>query len=65
VVNNKDMYKVNSEINPSMNIRQNSNLYQPSLNLATYKKGIYYFGINVHFPRLRTCSIIPNNLNQD
>lgn len=47
MVYNKDMYKVNLEINPSINIRHNPKLYQPSSNLATHKKGICYFGIKV------------------
>ena len=46
VINNKDLYKVNLEIH-SINTRQNSSLYQPSSNLTTYHKGIYYFGIKV------------------
>jgi len=64
VVNNKDMYKVNSEVNPSINIRQNSNVYQPSSNLATCKKGIYYFGIKVSNSRLSQIKNLSDNSRQ-
>jgi hypothetical protein len=40
VVNNKDKYKVNSEIHTIKKL-------QPSSNLATHQKGIYYFGVKV------------------
>lgn len=65
MINNKDHYKVNSEIH-STNTRQISNLHQSSSNLVTYKKG-YYFGNKVFNslpPIPKTCLIIPNNLNE-
>jgi hypothetical protein len=62
LVNNKDM--CNLEINPSINIRQNSNLYQPSSNLATYQKGIYYFGIRVFNSPLPQIKNLSNNIKQ-
>lgn len=46
VVKNKDRYKLNSEIH-NTNTRQNSNLYQPLSNLATYAKWTYYYSIEI------------------
>jgi hypothetical protein len=46
VVNNKNLFYVNSEIH-SINTRQNFNLYQPQANLTLYQKGAYYSGIKV------------------
>jgi hypothetical protein len=46
VVNNKSMYKLNSDIH-NINTRQKLNLHQHSLNLSLYQKGVYSFGIKV------------------
>jgi len=44
VVNNKNLFHVNSEIR-SFNSRQNSNLHRRQANLSLYQKGAYYSGI--------------------
>jgi hypothetical protein len=46
VVNNKDQYKLNSEIQ-SINTRHNSNLHQPLSKLTTYQKQTHYCGIKI------------------
>jgi hypothetical protein len=46
VVENKNLFHVNSEIH-SINTRQNSSLHQPQANLTLYQKGAYYSGIKV------------------
>jgi hypothetical protein len=46
LVNDKNQFKVNSKIR-SINIRNNSNLFQPLSNLTIYQKGTYYLGIKV------------------
>ena len=46
VVNNKNLFHVNSEIH-GFNTRQNSNIHQPQANLSLYQKGAYYSGIKV------------------
>jgi len=46
VVDNKNLFYVNSEIH-SFNTRRNFNLNQPQANLALCQKGAYYSGIKV------------------
>jgi hypothetical protein len=46
VVNNKNYFKVNSEIH-DINTRTKSNLHQPLSHLSTHQKGTYCFGIKV------------------
>ena len=46
MVNNKNKFKVTSEIH-SINARNKSNLFQPLPHLTTYQKGPYYPGIKV------------------
>jgi hypothetical protein len=46
VINNKNYFKVNSEIH-NINTRTKSKLHQPLSHLSTYQKGTYYFGIKV------------------
>jgi hypothetical protein len=46
VINNKNYFKVNSEIH-NINTRTKSNLHQQLSHLSTYLKGTYYFGIEV------------------
>jgi hypothetical protein len=45
-VNNKNNFKVNSEIH-GINTRNNPNLFQPLSHLTIYQKGTYYLGIKV------------------
>ena len=51
VVKNKDQCKSNQEVH-SINPRYGTNLHPPISNLATFKRGAYYFGIKVfsHLP---------------
>ena len=46
IVNNRDQYKLNSDIH-SINTRHDSNLYHQLSNLTTYEKGTYYCGIKI------------------
>jgi len=46
VVDNKNLFYVNSEIH-SINIIQNFNLHQAQANLTLYQKGAHYSGIKV------------------
>ena len=46
VINNKSMYKLNSDIH-NINTRQKLNLHQHSSNLSLYQKGVYSFGIKM------------------
>jgi len=46
VINNRDYFKVNSEIH-NINTRTKSNQHQPISKLSTYQKGTYYSGIRV------------------
>ena len=46
VINNKNYFKVNSEIH-NINTRTKANFNQPLSHLSTYQKGTYYFGIKV------------------
>jgi len=47
MVNNKNHFQMNSEIH-NMNIRNNSDYYQPLSHLTIYQKGLFYMGIKVH-----------------
>ena len=51
VAKNRDLYELNSEIH-NINTRYSSDLHTPMANLATFQKGLYYFGIKVfnHLP---------------
>jgi hypothetical protein len=44
IVNNRDQFKLNSEIY-SRNTRHNNNLHYPICNLTVFQKGVYYFSI--------------------
>ena len=60
VVNNKDQYKLNSEVH-SINRKQTSNLYQP---LTMYPKGTYYFGIKIFNNLLSDIKKLSYNVKQ-
>jgi hypothetical protein len=47
VTKSKDQFLFNSQVH-KINIRQTSNLYLPTANLATYQKGVYYSGIKIY-----------------
>jgi len=47
VVNNKNKFRMNSEIH-SINIRNNSDFYNPLSHLTIYQKGPLYMGIKLH-----------------
>jgi hypothetical protein len=46
IVNNKDLFKSNSEIY-GRNTRHNNYLHYPTCNLTVFQKGVYYLGIKV------------------
>jgi hypothetical protein len=46
VVNNKDQFKLNSELYSS-NTRYNNKFHYPTCKLTVFKKGVYYLGIKV------------------
>ena len=47
VTTNKDQFLFNSQVH-KINMRQTSNLYLPTGNLALYQKGVYYSGIKIY-----------------
>jgi len=51
VAKNRDLYESNSE-NHNINIRFSSDLHTATVNLTTFQKGPFYFGIKIfnHFP---------------
>jgi hypothetical protein len=46
VVNNKDQFKLNSELY-SRNTRHNNKFHYPTCKLTVFQKGVYYLGIKV------------------
>jgi len=44
VAKNKDLHESNSEIH-NINTRLSSDLHTPTVNLTTFQKGLFYFGI--------------------
>jgi hypothetical protein len=46
MIRNKNQFLVNSEIH-HINTRQEANFHQPSVNVATYQKGVCYLGVKV------------------
>jgi len=46
MIRNKNQFLVNSEIH-HIDTRQKANFHQPSVNVATYLKGVYYLGVKV------------------
>jgi len=46
MIRNKNQFLVNSEIH-HIYTRQHANLYQPSLNVTKYQKGVYCLGVKV------------------
>jgi hypothetical protein len=46
MIRNKNQFLVNSEIHHK-DTRQQANFHQPSVNVATYQKGAYCFGVKV------------------
>jgi hypothetical protein len=47
IIKNKNQFTVNSDI-CSINIRQQTNLHQPTSNLTGYQQGTYYSGVRVY-----------------
>jgi len=45
-VENESSFQLKSETH-GINTRQNSNLYQPQVNLTLYQKGVYYSGVKI------------------
>jgi hypothetical protein len=46
MIRNRSQFLVYSEIH-HINTRQHANFHQPSVNVAKYQKGVYYFGVKV------------------
>jgi hypothetical protein len=46
VVNNRDLFTINSE-NQSAQTRQSNNLYLPLANLTIYQQGVHYSGVKI------------------
>ena len=47
VTKNKDQFLFNTQVH-KINIRQTSDLYGPTANLAIYQKGVYYSGMKIY-----------------
>jgi hypothetical protein len=67
VINNRQRFKINSEIH-NVNTRKNLDLHYPQSHLSAYQKGAHYTGIKV-FNRLpvpikQLCHDTKNNLKQ-
>ena len=63
VVNNKDQYKVNSEIH-SINTRQNSNLPQIWQHIEKGSTILVSRSLTIFLPIPKTCLIMSNSLNK-
>ena len=63
VVQNRELYKSNSEI-LSINTRNSTDLHQPISKLTTFEKGAYYFGIKVLNLLPSSLGILSNELKQ-
>jgi hypothetical protein len=46
MIRNRSKFLVNSEIH-HINTRQHADFHQPSVNVAKYRKGVYYLGVKV------------------
>ena len=63
MINNRDYFKVNSELH-NINARTESNLHQQISNLSAYQKGIYYSGIKVFSSLPSQIKDLTHNRNQ-
>jgi hypothetical protein len=65
VINNKNQFRMNSEIH-SNNTRNNSNFHQPLSHKTIYKEGTFYVGIKMYDnslpPETNICLITLRNL---
>jgi hypothetical protein len=63
VTKNKDQFISNSQVH-TINTRQTSDLYIPTVNLTTYKKGVYYQGIKIYKHLPKDIKDLSSNMNK-